>query len=345
MPERFVSAGAASLVCRRSDVLHPGRYGSRQTWYEARQDRCSGKRSARRAVARADSRARRDHPAEPRKPRPGRLASAPAPSRPAVADPRLAAELARRGFQANSFRFTPAPTSINRSQSIRVAIRARAATPAGALRRAADASATPVTAITPTVYNLGASIGWKRFALSGDVDSVKGGTIPGGREAAEVGVSYSGNRFTARAEAGVAQRRSGDSADHRRRRELYGRSRRLLPHRPQPRCDRRRPLQDPARPARGPGRPAPRQPGRLRRHRLPLLEQARRAPGVDSRPAISVMRPSRARASSRVHAAERDDRNPRLRRRSGRIAQARAPGPPGCERVGKAGERKTRLRA
>jgi hypothetical protein len=124
---------------------------------------------------------------------------------PAVADPRLAAELARRGYQANSFRFTPAPTVINRSQSIRVAIRARADTPAGALRRAADVSATPVTAITPTVYNLGASVGWKRFAISGDVDSVKGGTIPGGRQAAEVGVSYSGDRFTTRVDAGASR--------------------------------------------------------------------------------------------------------------------------------------------
>jgi hypothetical protein len=124
---------------------------------------------------------------------------------PAIADPRLAAELARRGTQANSFRFTPAPTAINRSQSIRVAIRARAATPAGALRQAADVSASPVTAITPVVYNLGASIGWKRFAVSGDVDSVKGGTLPGGRQAAEVGVSYSGDRFTARAEAGASR--------------------------------------------------------------------------------------------------------------------------------------------
>ncbi len=124
---------------------------------------------------------------------------------PAVSDPRLAAELARRGVQANSFRFTPAPTSVNRSQSIRVAIRARAAAPSGAPRRAADVSATPVTAVTPAVYNLGASIGWKRFALSGDVDRVKGGTLPGGRKAAEVGVSYSGSRFTARAEAGVAK--------------------------------------------------------------------------------------------------------------------------------------------
>jgi hypothetical protein len=125
---------------------------------------------------------------------------------PAVADPRLAAELARRGTQANSFRFTPAPTAVNRSQSIRVAIRARAATPDGALRRAADVSATPITAITPVVYNLGASIGWKRFAVSGDVDSVKGGTLPGGaHKTPEVGLSYSGDRFTARAEAGASR--------------------------------------------------------------------------------------------------------------------------------------------
>jgi hypothetical protein len=75
-----------------------------------------------------------------------------------------------------------------------------------AVRRAADEpSASPVTAITPTVYSLGVSLGWKRFALSGDVDHVRGGPVRGGREAAEVGVSFSGNRFTARAEAGVAR--------------------------------------------------------------------------------------------------------------------------------------------
>jgi hypothetical protein len=125
---------------------------------------------------------------------------------PAVADPRLAAELARRGIQSNSFRFTPAPTAVNRSQSIRVAIRARAATPAVALRRVADATASPVTAITPTVYNLGASVGWKRFAISGDVDRVKGGTAPGATEAARLGVSYdAAKRFTGRVEVGAAR--------------------------------------------------------------------------------------------------------------------------------------------
>jgi hypothetical protein len=122
---------------------------------------------------------------------------------PAVTDPRLAAELVRRGFSANSFRFTPASVSPTNSRAVRVAVRARASNPTEAGRRVGDASATAVTAITPAAYNLGVAVGWKRFALSGDVARVRGGALPVGREAAEVGVSYSGNRFTGRVEAAV----------------------------------------------------------------------------------------------------------------------------------------------
>lgn len=121
---------------------------------------------------------------------------------PAVTDPRLAAELVRRGFSANSFRFTPASVSTN-NRAVRVAVRARASSPADSGRRAGDETATAVTAITPTSYNLGVAVGWRRFALSGDVARVRGGALPVGRDAAEVGVSYSGNRFTGRVEAGV----------------------------------------------------------------------------------------------------------------------------------------------
>ena len=125
---------------------------------------------------------------------------------PAVADPRLAAELARRGYNGGSFRFTPASAAVNRSQSIRVAIRARAATPAAGARRAADSSASAVSAITPAVYNLGASVGWKRFAVSGDVGQVRGDPLIGRRKAAEVGVSYdAAKRLTARVEMGAAR--------------------------------------------------------------------------------------------------------------------------------------------
>jgi hypothetical protein len=125
---------------------------------------------------------------------------------PAISDPRLAAELARRGVEPSSFRLTPATVALgNSSKAVRVAIRARAAPTAETIHRASAPVETPVTAITPTVYNLGLSIGWKRFALSGDVDRIRGGTIPGGHEAAQVGVSYSLSRFTARVEAGAAR--------------------------------------------------------------------------------------------------------------------------------------------
>ena len=46
-------------------------------------------------------------------------------------------------------------------------------------------------------------MGWRNFAVSGDVAEVKGGVLPGGRKNAEVGVSYSAKRFTGRIEAGV----------------------------------------------------------------------------------------------------------------------------------------------
>lgn len=116
---------------------------------------------------------------------------------PAVADARLAAEFARRGLHAGSFRFTPSSSSPDKSKAVKVAVRARASTAAEAARSMGD-SGSAVTAITPTAYNLGVSVGWKRFALSGDLAKVAGGPLPGGREAAEVGVSYAGKRFTGR---------------------------------------------------------------------------------------------------------------------------------------------------
>ncbi len=112
---------------------------------------------------------------------------------PAVADPRLAATLARSGARpSGEFRFTPAT---ERSRAVRVAIRARANTPAEAARSVIAASSeSPVTAITPSSYNLGVSLGWRRFAVSGDVAQSDGGLVPGRREAAQVGMSYRANR-------------------------------------------------------------------------------------------------------------------------------------------------------
>lgn len=124
---------------------------------------------------------------------------------PAVADPRLAALFANRGLSGGSFRFTPSATP-NGSKAVKVAVRARAATTAAAMRGGSESAA--VAGLTPTAYNLGVAVGWKQFALSGDVAKVDSGLLPGGREAAEVGLSYAGKRFTGRLQVG-AERSDG----------------------------------------------------------------------------------------------------------------------------------------
>lgn len=114
---------------------------------------------------------------------------------PASADPRLAASLSRGAPSLADFKFTPAAAKSRPSQ-VRVAIRARATSPALA---SANSSASPVSALAPVTYNLGAAVGWRRFAVAGEVGQVKsaGGPVDS-RESAVVGVSYSLPRFTGR---------------------------------------------------------------------------------------------------------------------------------------------------
>jgi len=50
--------------------------------------------------------------------------------------------------------------------------------------------------LAPIAYNLGMSVGWKRFAVSGDLARVDLAGMPGSRSSADVAVSYAGKRFT-----------------------------------------------------------------------------------------------------------------------------------------------------
>ena len=121
---------------------------------------------------------------------------------PASADPRLAAAFAGRGAVTESFKFTPAAAK-GRPSQIRVAVRARGLAPAPG--RAVDVAAAPVTnALTPASFSLGASVGWKRFALAGDVAKVSSpDPAIGSRQSAVVGVSYSLKKFTGRVALGA----------------------------------------------------------------------------------------------------------------------------------------------
>jgi hypothetical protein len=114
---------------------------------------------------------------------------------PAAADPRLAAAFANGAPSVADFKFTPAAAK-GRPSQVRVAIRAQATSPQQAA--AVDKAAT-VSALAPVTYNLGVAVGWRRFAVAGDVAKISPANSPlDGRQSAVVGVSYSLPRFTGR---------------------------------------------------------------------------------------------------------------------------------------------------
>ena len=119
---------------------------------------------------------------------------------PAGADPKLAASFGDRGLSLTDFKFTPAAAKSRPSQ-VRVAIRAR---PDAPVRKGESGSASPVTALTPASYNLGVAVGWRRFAVAGDVaKSDSRNPALGSKESAVVGVSYSLKKFTGRVAVGA----------------------------------------------------------------------------------------------------------------------------------------------
>ena len=139
---------------------------------------------------------------------------------PANADPRLAATFAGRGASLNEFKFTPSAAKTRPSQ-IRIAIRAPAANSGAKLPHTAVASASAINGLTATSYNLGVGVGWRRFAVAGDVAKVKDADPAlGGRESAALGVSYSLKRFTGRV-AVAADRADGQALAALRRADNY----------------------------------------------------------------------------------------------------------------------------
>jgi hypothetical protein len=120
---------------------------------------------------------------------------------PAAADPRLAAVFARGGLDTGGFRFTP--TGARRDgDAVTVVVRART-NHVDASRLAA--ATTPTLGIAPIAYSLGAGVGWRRVGVTGDLSHVDMGLAPGGREATDVTVTYTGDRVTGRVK-GVVDR-------------------------------------------------------------------------------------------------------------------------------------------
>ena len=123
---------------------------------------------------------------------------------PASGDPRLAAVLARAGISGNGFRFTPSGAGKPGARALTVAVRARSNATAAVATDRLPAATSPV-ALAPIAYNLGVAVGWKRFALSGDLAKVDLAGQPGSRESADIGVSYNGRAFSGRVKAEAAR--------------------------------------------------------------------------------------------------------------------------------------------
>lgn len=87
---------------------------------------------------------------------------------PASADPKLAALLARTGIGKSAYRFTPSETARVGSRAVTVAVRVQAPLSSIGTGDSID-PIVPTVQVAPIAYNLGASVGWKRFASSGDM--------------------------------------------------------------------------------------------------------------------------------------------------------------------------------
>lgn len=111
---------------------------------------------------------------------------------PAAADPMLASAMARAGLRGTGFRFTPTD-SRRGPRAITVAVRARSVR--GDSERMAMAAPATV-ALAPIAYNLGVAVGWKHFAITGDLAKLDMAGAPGGRENMDVAVLYTHRRIT-----------------------------------------------------------------------------------------------------------------------------------------------------
>ena len=109
---------------------------------------------------------------------------------PGHADPRLAAAFAGRApsRRAISSSRPPPPRAGRRRSASRSA---PASTRRWRCARSSAVVAPMASALTPASYNLGVAVGWRRFAVAGDVAKTSSADPAlGGRESAVVGVSY-----------------------------------------------------------------------------------------------------------------------------------------------------------
>jgi hypothetical protein len=126
--------------------------------------------------------------------RPGSLGS----FTPSLVDPARSAAIRVQSTE-RSFRFTPSGKTADR-KALTLGLTSRVMTPAPAARTSIAAAAPALDSLTPTGYNLGLSVGYQGFSLSGGYSRLDAGYGPQ-REGVDLGLSYRGNRWKASLQA------------------------------------------------------------------------------------------------------------------------------------------------
>ena len=115
---------------------------------------------------------------------------------PSLVDPARSAAIRSQSVE-RSFRFTPSGKAGDR-KALTLGLTSRVTQPAA---RTAVAAAVPIDGLTPSAYNLGVSVGYQGFSLSGGYSRLDAGLIGAPREGVDLGLSYRGNRWKASLQA------------------------------------------------------------------------------------------------------------------------------------------------
>jgi hypothetical protein len=121
---------------------------------------------------------------------------------PSLVDPARSAAIRSQAVE-RSFRFTPSGKTADR-KALTLGLTSRVVAPAA---RTTVASAA-IDGLTPSGYNLGVSVGYQGFSLSGGYSRLDQGLIGPAREGVDLGLSYRGNGWKASLQA------SGDLPSH-----------------------------------------------------------------------------------------------------------------------------------
>lgn len=124
---------------------------------------------------------------------------------PASADPKLAAMLERNGASSQltgpGFGFTPSESTRRNARDITVAVRTRSTGVLANVERIVASN--DAVSLAPISYNLGVSVGWKRFAVASDV--AKADAAAGNSAMIDVGSGYAGLRAPTRPAPGTSR--------------------------------------------------------------------------------------------------------------------------------------------